>query len=251
MDIKQIQFMNIKLRIAFFFLPFALGLPAASVFALGTNDVGGIFADQMQGMESLYHSGQYEAFSTKIKEVAKSAVMEPEKYPLAAPMRILDMLTEKITNRACVELPLIGEQLVLNIIQSDRDMTLQSQDFARSLAAFLGAIRSERIPNFVRLPVSANIAPPDDVPGFAGMDPNAISDPVAKEKYLEALRSNERNNSTNKRQAHLEQVDRRISRHVLDYVGKVVKKFNMPSSEVEKWAAAGKLNENERARMAP
>jgi hypothetical protein len=250
MDIKQIHFMNIKLLIGFFVLPFSLVLPFSSVFALGTNDLGGIFADQMQGIESLYQSGQYEVFCTKIKEVAKSAFDEPEKYPAAAPVRILDMLTEKITNSACVQLPSIGGQLVLNIIQSDRDMTLQSQDLARSVASFLGAIRSERIQNFVELPVSANVAPPDGIPGFAGMDPNAISDPGAKAKYLEAISSNARNDSINRRQAQLEKVDHRTSGRVLDYIGKVVKKFNVPSSDVDEWVALGKFNEIEKAGIA-
>lgn len=242
--------MNIKPLLAFFVLPLSLVLPASSVLALGTNDVGDNFAGQMQGIESLYNSGQYEMFCTKIKEAAQSAIDEPEKYPLAASVRILDMLTEKMTNSACVELPLIGQQLVLNTIQSDTEMTLQSQDFARSIASFLGAIRSERIQNFVELPVSANVAPPGGAPGFAGMDPNAISDPGAKEKYLEALSSNSRNNSINRRQSQLAKVDRRISGHVLDYVGKVVKKFNVPSSDVDKWVALGKFNEIERAGIA-
>ena len=237
--------------LAFLVLPLALALPFSSALAMGTNDVPGAFAEQMQDIESLNQSGQSDTFATKIKELAKSAFHEPEKYPSDAPAKILDLLTDNMTNSASGELPSIGEQLVLNIIQSDRNMTLQSQDDARSVASFLGAIRSERIPNFVPLPVVANVAPPDNVPGFAGMDPNAISDPGAKEKYLEAISSNERNNSINRRQAQLEKVDRLISGRVLDYVCKVAKKFNVPPSEVDQWAALGKFNENEKARIAP
>lgn len=251
MNIEQIYFMNMKQLLPFFVSLFTLALPASNVFAQGANNVGAGFADQMQSVESLYQSGQSAAFIAKIKELAKSALDAPEKYPPAAPAKILDVLTEKMTNSADADLPSTGEQLVLNIIQSDRAMTQQSQDSARSVASFLGAIRSERIPNFVELPVSANVAPPDDVPGgFAGMDPNAISDPAAKGKYLEALKSNERNNSTNKRQAQLEKIDRRISGRALDYIDKVVKKLNVPSSEVDKWVASGKFNELEKARIA-
>jgi len=239
--------MKIKRLLPYLILPFAWILPAASVVALDTNESDATFAAQMQGLQSLYDRGQYEVFCTNIKAAAKAAVDEPQKYPADASVRLLDSLSEKITNSTCAELPAIGEQLALNIIQSDRELTLQSQEAARSLTSFLGAIRSERIPNFVALPVSANVAPPDGVPGFAGMDPNAISDPGAKQKYLEALTSNERNNSINQRQAQLEQVDRFISRHVLNYVGKVVKKWNVPSSEVGQWVASGKLNESERA----
>jgi hypothetical protein len=249
MNLKPIHFMKIKRLLPYLVLPFAWILPAASVVALGTNEVEATFAAQMQSLESLYDSRQYDVFCANIKAAAKAALDEPGQYPADASVRILDSLSAKITNSTCAELPSIGEQLALNIIQSDRDLALHSQDAARSLASFLGAIRSERIPNFVALPVSANVAPPEGVPGFAGMDPNAISDPGAKAKYLEALKANERNHSINQRQAQLGQVDRFISRQVLSYVGKVVKKWNVPSSEVDQWVTSGKLNESERARI--
>ena len=81
------------------------------------------------------------------------------------------------------------------------------------ICAYLGEIRNETVPNYERKPVTRNVAPalPPGVPGAAGMDPDAISDPVARAKYKEAIRKNQENSLMNTRQAVLRRMNVEMS----------------------------------------
>ena len=65
---------------------------------------------------------------------------------------------------------------------------------------------SERIENFSPRKVVQNVTPPGDTQGltFSGMAPEAIRDPVARAKYEAAIRENQQNAITNKRQRLIE-----------------------------------------------
>ena len=52
------------------------------------------------------------------------------------------------------------------------------------LADVLGRVRREAIHAYEHRPVFANVAPPPGVPGMAGMAPEAISDPVARQRNI-------------------------------------------------------------------
>ena len=91
---------------------------------------------------------------------------------------------------------------------------------AQVLCMFLGEVRKERVPNFKWRIVTMNVAPPLGVAGPFGMDPKAIDDPVARAKYEEAIRENQRNAIWNMRQQKLQEIDRYLRKPIIVYVAK-------------------------------
>lgn len=76
---------------------------------------------------------------------------------------------------------------------------------AKLLAALLGRVRKERIHDYKERETSLNVVPPVDTGGFgfSGMHPKDVKDPVARAKYLAALRENVANGIWNWRQQEL------------------------------------------------
>lgn len=64
------------------------------------------------------------------------------------------------------------------------------QQKVRLLATLLGRLRNERVTEYVWQEVYLNVAPPPGVRGTAGMSPDAIEDPAAREQYKAAGREN-------------------------------------------------------------
>ena len=89
---------------------------------------------------------------------------------------------------------------------------------ARLLSRFLGRVRQETVPHYKPEPVYANVRLPEGVYGFAGMDPEAISDPVGRAKYKASIQKNEDNGIMNERQSFLQSTDREIGKAVINYM---------------------------------
>lgn len=94
----------------------------------------------------------------------------------------------------------------------------------RVLAQVLGDVRAEMQPNYVQRQVVANVQPPPGGEGIriAGMNPKAIADPVAREKYEAAIRENKLANLMNKRQRELRRMDIEFAKPIVEYLGRVV-----------------------------
>lgn len=88
----------------------------------------------------------------------------------------------------------------------------------RLLSVFLGKIRKERVKAYKPKPVVANVPSPTGFPGMAGMSPDAIKDPVAKSKYEEAIKENQKNNVFNARQAALAEIDTELCAPIVSYM---------------------------------
>ena len=117
------------------------------------------------------------------------------------------------------------------------------------LAQYLGHIRSEQIPDFKPLLVFKNIMPPGVPPGqlaIAGMDPNGISDPVARSNYLRAIQLNGEKALTNARQSTLGQIENIVSRRILNHMISTIQQTHVPPALVAQWMDSAKLNEEER-----
>ena len=91
---------------------------------------------------------------------------------------------------------------------------------AMLLAGSLGRVRKEIIPNYKEKPVSLNVAPPADTGEFSysGMDPNDVKDPVARRKWLDAIRENILNGVSNSRQQEARGMEPSLGRNILDYL---------------------------------
>ena len=165
--------------------------------------------------------------------------------------KLLQNQTDKklATNTECAEAILGAEKLVIILAQTPSSTPNVRQQRAALLTDFLGQIRNAQIPNFEPRSVVANVSPPEGVPGFAGMDPNTISDPVARSKYLDAIAQNEKSNQINKWQAALRRVDVSATTGIVSYLSQVVASDNVPQEVVDQWAKQGKLQASERNRI--
>lgn len=119
----------------------------------------------------------------------------------------------------------------------------------KGLAGFLGAVRSELIPNFIPKQVTPNVVPPLEGGGFrmAGMNPDAIKDPAAREKYKAAILENSRNGVLNSRQNMLQNLQAVFSRPIVDRMQQFANTDEVGLSLVQEWARTAHLTDAERA----
>jgi hypothetical protein len=116
----------------------------------------------------------------------------------------------------------------------------------KALAGFLGAVRRELIPNFVAKPVTMNVRPPaGDGPRMAGMDPNAIADPVAREKYRAAILENSRSSVLNSRQIMLQDLQADFSQPIVDRLKRFAETDAVGLSLVQTWVETAHLSDAE------
>ncbi|MGH8239787.1 MAG: hypothetical protein ACREXP_22635, partial [Steroidobacteraceae bacterium] len=95
------------------------------------------------------------------------------------------------------------------------------QEKIRLLAKLLGQIRQELIPEYVPQRVVMNVRPPagaGDMRSIAGMNPEAIKDPVARERYKAAIRENSAKAVQNNRQATLRRMETEFARGIVGYL---------------------------------
>lgn len=113
----------------------------------------------------------------------------------------------------------------------------------------LGKVRREIVPNYVPKRVLENVAPPPGVPGMAGMDPEAISDPVAREKYRAAIRENELNNLMNKRQQELHEVEAELAIPIVEYLSRVAAADSTGTKVIRQAIVDARLTDAEKAQV--
>ena len=120
---------------------------------------------------------------------------------------------------------------------------------ADALSAWLGRIRSERIPDYVLREVVENVPIPDGVAGAAGMSPEAISDPVARAKYETAIRENRDNNAMNSRQATLTNLDETMGEQIVSYLKTAVDSKSLSSTLITQCVDKARLTSEEKAKV--
>lgn len=123
------------------------------------------------------------------------------------------------------------------------------QEEVKALAGFLGSVRGELIPNFIPKAVKPNVKPPvaGAGPRIAGMDPNAIEDPVAREKYKAAILENRRNGVLNSRQIMLQDLQADFSQPIIERMKRFANTDEVGLSFVQEWVRTAHLTEAERA----
>lgn len=113
----------------------------------------------------------------------------------------------------------VMRKVALFLITSGKGISCEKhQANVRLLSVVLGKIRKERVKAYKPKPVVANVPSPTGFPGMAGMSPDAIKDPVAKTKYAEAVKENQKNNVFNARQAALAEIDKELFTPIASYM---------------------------------
>lgn len=137
-------------------------------------------------------------------------------------------------------------QLALFVGNHDDKVTAMRETNDIILGHYLGDVRAARIKDFHYSLVFPNVPPPSGVPGWSGMDPNAISDPVAKSNYLKAIDQNNANELANNRQALLQQINAEVSSLIIKHMIMTIQQGVVARKHVVEWMDSARLDDEER-----
>lgn len=118
------------------------------------------------------------------------------------------------------------------------------------LATCLKCVKKAHVEGYEPKKVYMNISPPYipsgyDKPVMAGMNPEAITDPVMKAKYADLLLKNARNNDENVRQMELEVLQRPLRRLLIHYMEVSAMKRSLAPDLIKIGAEAAGVSEDE------
>jgi hypothetical protein len=226
---------------------------AASVTGFAQDPASGpaSFAQKISSLERTWTEGGNPEYFDKAGNVANELIaLEGDHAAEAA--QLLDVLLRKSVD------PLKVESVDLSAKANAARAILRAQGQptsgvrqteVKALARFLGSVRGELIPNFVPKAVTFNVRPPVEGAGprVAGMDPNAIADPVAREKYKTALLENRRNSVQNSRQIVLRDLQADFSQPIVERMQRFANTDEVALSLVQEWVRTAHLTDIERA----
>lgn len=123
-------------------------------------------------------------------------------------------------------------------------------DKVAALAIVLGRIRGELQPDYVEKRVYENVMPPEgEGIRIAGMSPESIADAGAREEYREAIRQNQLNSLSNKRQRALGQMEQELAIPIVEYLARIAATGSNGLKVVRDSALVARLTPAERVRI--
>lgn len=143
------------------------------------------------------------------------------------------------------------ESVAMHILSATDESREAAGRNSMLLSRFLGRLREEIIPDFSRLPVSANVAPPVGVgvPAFPGMRAEAISDPAARAEYERAIHANLKNNRINRRQHTLARVKRQMVKRVQNYLVRIGREAKISTEHLDICMLEARMETTEKAQL--
>jgi hypothetical protein len=136
--------------------------------------------------------------------------------------------TERVLDRKCPTNPAVAASCFSSKLsiaeQLMRNLTKPNIQDIQCLAKFLGEVRTAIITNYQWAKVEMNVMPPiaptnSRMGVISGMDPKAISDPVARAAYEKAIDENNQRGAENDLQQNtLPEINRTMTPLFLDYV---------------------------------
>jgi len=193
----------------------------SSVCFATSEELGTVSNEELAQHEALWKAGGTNKYYSMAATMVRIIVAQPGNHDLQNVAAILfgNLMSKEEGDKGVGTADLsVMEALAKYFIANDKVSIEGRRGNVRLLSSYLGRIRSERIRDFQRLPVVANVSAPAGTTGMAGMSPNAIADPVARAKYEESIRQNLQNDLTNRRQSALEKIERKISRPIIGYI---------------------------------
>lgn len=123
-------------------------------------------------------------------------------------------------------------------------------DKVMALAMVLGSIRGELQPDYVEKQVYENVMPPDgEGIRIAGMNPESIADAGAREKYKDAIRQNQLNNLSNKRQRALHRMEEELATPIVEYLARIAASGSSGLTAARDSASVARLTQSEKTRV--
>ena len=220
-------------------------------FAQDSANVPTSFAQKLSSLERTWTEGGNPEYFSKAANVANElGALEGDHATEAA--KLLDVLLRKSVDPLKVDA--VDLSAKRNAARAILHATGQPTSEARQaevkvLAAFLGAVRREFIPNYIPKPAKLNVMPPvaGAGPRIAGMNADAIKDPVAREKYKAAILENSRNTVQNTRQIMLQDLQADFSQPIIERMKRFANTDAVGLSLVQEWVRTANLSDAERA----
>ena len=176
---------------------------------------------QVSQLEGLWEAGKTQEYYAEAASIANHIMVDSTSGNIN---RVAARLLESLLSKAA-QLPktspddlFVMQKVASYLVTNANASTEEQRTNVRLVSRFLGEIRKEIIPNFKRKSVTLNVSPPPGVAGMAGMDPEAIRDPIARAKYKAAIRENQSNNLLNTRQTVLRNIEREVSEPIVRYM---------------------------------
>jgi hypothetical protein len=220
-------------------------------FAQEHSSMSASFARKIASLESTWTEGGNLAYFTKAVSLADELNALPGSQATDA-VELLEVLIRKKVESVDVGVNdlSVKAKTAREILQDDSPTTSSlREEKLRALAGFLGSVRQELIADFVAKPVKMNVTPPDSGAGprIAGMDPNAIADTAAREKYKAAILDNRRHAVLNSRQTMLRNLQAEFTQPILDLMRRTAHSDDMGLNLVQQFATTAQLTASERA----
>jgi hypothetical protein len=224
-------------------------LASSTVSAQATIDVRTAFAEKLQFLERTWTEGGNPEYFVSAKKVANELKGLGGDEAASAAVLLDTLLRKNVESVEVGTTDLAAKASAAREILRAQDETASARETdVKALTGFLGAVRRELIPDFVARPVVANVSPPIGAgPRMAGMNPNAIADPVAREAYRAAILENSRNSVLNSRQVVLHDLQEDLSRPIVDRMKQFAKSDASALSLVQEWVQMANLTNSARA----
>ncbi len=243
----------------------ALGLAAYSCAVIGagqeSTSVTSTIAEQVAELELWWYPGigtqEYEYY-VRAGRIARDLFRHE---PIAANAVALQLQSNLLAKRAdsfevreadfevgAADLGAMAEVARYLLAEGNASIGPQHQKI-RPFAKLLGIVRAEIVPDYIPKRVVSNVASPAGVPGMAGMDPEAIADPVAREKYKAAIRENQLNNLMNKRQQTLHEMETEFARRIVEYMSRAAAADSASGNIVRQSIIDARLTDTEKAEV--
>jgi hypothetical protein len=205
--------------------------------------------------ESLWTNNMdaYFDFQNKI-----SAALEPLSKTNSAAMQELEVQAENVLGKQYPDgahAENVSFKSKFSIAERLAKASISAPDIrsAEIQAKFLGQVRTAIIPNYHFKMEEMNVAPPvAPTNGFtiAGMNPAAISDPVARAAYEKAIAENAQRDDENDLQLHtLPDINKTLTTYFFDYVKVLFTQNSELKSQANNLATLAHLTENEKLQL--
>lgn len=209
------------------------------------------FDQELAALEGSWSEGGNVEYFAKAADLADGLTKQGATQTASA-AKLLDVLVRKRVESIEVGTADLSTKtkVVRQMLREDgagRSTGVRAED-AKSLAMLLGAVREEIVPNFSAKRVTMNVRPPaGSGPSVSGMNPDAIADPVARERYKAAILENRRNNVLNSRQRMLREMQTDFAQPIVDLMRQFANQDSVGLSLVQEWVGIARLTSAERA----
>jgi|RhiMetdeSRZDD1v2_1073273.scaffolds.fasta_scaffold16366_10 hypothetical protein len=228
-----------------------------ALVAAETSDKRNALDDKLIHLEELWKSGTPREYYMEADRIAKELHSQAQEAANAGALRLLNAVAAKSPRpEDAVDIEVADlsavEQSARLLLGDDDVPDERRQEKVRLLAWVLGRIRLELVPAYVPQSVVMNVLPPAGAgkgPIIAGVDPETIRDPAARERYKAAIRENQAKAVQNTRQRTLQGMEMELARPIVGYLSRAAREQGEVRQAVLQSIDQARLTANERAEI--